>query len=125
MLPQAFGKLIPAGDARQSIEVITDPSLLCQVQLIRIPFRRSSPRVPPLHIQVLFAIRFTFGLISCAALQYLARRLRPTIGNGAAVLGLVVCLFNHALALSMGRLGVDSITVVLHSMAVAMWQVTS
>jgi len=38
------------------------------------------------------------------------------------VLGLLLSIFNHGLALSMGRLGVDSITVVLHCLAVAMWQ---
>ena len=78
--------------------------------------------LPLTKLQVLFTLRYMAGVLSTCALAHMARTLCRPLGNASAVLGFIVCTFNHGLALNLGRLGVDSITVVLHSLAVSMWQ---
>jgi len=77
--------------------------------------------LPLSKLQVLFVLRFSMSLVGSVLLYKFANSLRSRHGNGTSVLTMLLASFNHGIALAMGRLGVDSFTMILHMAVLWHW----
>jgi hypothetical protein len=97
---------------------IRSPIFVFPLMLLAVPFLF----LPLSKLQLFYCIRVSAGVVGTLALHRMANASRRQFGNGAAVIGLILAIFNHGIAFSLGRLGIDSLTMVAHALLFAAWQ---